>query len=81
MPFTEVPQALLFRIELNTNFICAFIANKVNAKLIHYDLPRLTGIIEDRLNMVDLLEDPLLQVHKIIRQELKNYEKEHSRSG
>ena len=77
MVFTEVPQALLFRIELNTNFVCAYIAQKTRIPVNKYNLQRLTEDIEDQANMVDLLKTPVINIGVLLRETLDRYEKEH----
>ena len=78
MVFTEVPQALLFRIELNTNYLCAFIAQKTTYRIQHFDLQQLTEVIEDRLNLIDILTNPIVNFTKIVKEELRNYESKRS---
>ena len=76
MVFTEVPQALLFRIELNTNYVCAFIALNTTIPIGKYDLQRLTEELEDRCNLVDLMKTPAINVAQLLKDIL--HEKEHS---
>ena len=76
MVFTEVPQALLFRIELNTNYVCAYIAQNTKIPIVKYDLRRLTEELEDRCNLVDLMKTPTINVGKLLKDIL--HEKEHT---
>ena len=77
MVFTEVPQALLFRIELNTNYLCAFIVHHTRYRVQHYNLQLLTEIIEDRLNLIDILKHPVINFAEIIKEELSRYASKH----
>ena len=70
MVFIEPPQALQFRIELNKNYMYEFLANKTSDNCQSIDVQRLTELVEDRLNMVDILKNPTIKVHKVIKQVL-----------
>lgn len=69
MVFTEPPQALQFRIELNKNYMYEFL-NKTSHNCQSIDVQRLTELVEDRLNMIDILKNATIKVHTVIRQVL-----------
>ena len=70
MVFIEPPQALQYRIELNKNYMYEFLAHKTSHNCQSIDVQRLTELVEDRLNMVNILKNPTIKVHSVIRQVL-----------
>ena len=67
MVFTEPPQALFFRIELNKNYIYAFLAQKTKYTCFDLDVQKVAELVEDRLNVVDIMKTPTLNIHNVIR--------------
>ena len=70
MVFTEPPQALQYRIELNKNFMYQFLVLKTSTELTDINVQRLTELVEDRLNLIDILISPTINVHNVIKQVL-----------
>ena len=68
MVFTEVPQACLFRFDINKNYIYAFLAVKTEHSCHEFDVQRLAETVEDRINMVDILKTPTINIHAILKQ-------------
>ena len=70
MVFHEVPQALLFRIELNINYIYEFMYQKTSYNCLHFDCQKIAELCEDRINMIDIIKKPTINLHAIIKQVL-----------
>lgn len=68
MVFTVEPQALLFRFELNKNYIYEYLALKTKHECHKFDVQRLAETVEDRINMVDILKYPTINIHNILKQ-------------
>ena len=66
MVYTDCDKASQFKFKINENFVWSFLNQKNILDYQNLDVRRISEIVEDRINLIDLSKYSIIPIHKII---------------